>query len=58
MPKQKQEHPLSFKVSNTMISKIETECELESRSQSDMSKILIGEALMIREAKRNMHKIL
>lgn len=41
-----------------MITKLETECEIESRSQSDMAKILIGEALLIREAKRNMHKIL
>lgn len=58
MPKQKQEHPLSFKVSSAMISRIETECETESRSQSDMAKILIAEALMFREAKRNMHKVL
>ena len=58
MPKQKQEHPLSFKVSSSMIAKIDHERETESRSQTDMAKILLAEALSIREAKRNMHKIL
>lgn len=58
MTKQKQEHPLSFKVSSTLISKIDGECEIESRSQTDMSKILIAEAISYREAKRNMHKLL
>jgi hypothetical protein len=58
MPKLKQEHPLSFKVSSALIAKIDQERELESRSQSDMAKILIAEALSFREAKRNMHKLL
>jgi hypothetical protein len=58
MPKQKQENSLSFKVSNSMIGKIEQEQVLENRSQSDMAKILIAEALCIREAKRNINKIL
>lgn len=58
MPKQKQENPLSFKVSNAMISLIEKECEIESRSQSEMAKILIAEALCYRDAKRSMHKVL
>lgn len=58
MPKQKQEHPLSFKISSNMIAKIDQERELENRSQSDMAKILIAEALCCREAKRNINKIL
>lgn len=58
MPKQKQEVALSFKVSNAMSARIDAECEIESRSISDMAKILIAEALMNREAKRNIAKIL
>lgn len=58
MPKNKQEHPLSFKVSSAMISRIEQEQQIESRSQSDMAKILIAEAILIREANRNISKIL
>lgn len=58
MPKQKQEHPLSFKVSSAMITRIDEEREAESRSQAEMTKILIAEALSIREAKRNIRKIL
>jgi hypothetical protein len=58
MPKQKQEHPLSFKVSSAMINGIDIEREIDSRSQSDMAKILIAEALKYREAKRSIHKIL
>lgn len=58
MPKQKQEVPLSFKVSNSMKARIDEECEAESRAVADMAKILLAEALLIREAKRNTHKIL
>ena len=41
-----------------MLIKIEQECEHENRSQSDMAKILIAEAVTYREAKRNIAKIL
>jgi len=58
MPKQKQENPLSFKVSNAIIARIDEERDIESRSQADMAKVLIAEALMYRDAKRNIRKIL
>ncbi len=58
MPKQKQEISLSFKISNAMKTRIDQECETESRSQTDMAKILIAESLAYRDAKRNTHKIL
>ena len=58
MSKQKQEVGLSFKISQAMSGRIAEECEQESRAISDMAKVLIAEALMFREAKRNMRKIL
>lgn len=58
MSKLKQEHPLSFKVSSAMIARIDQERENESRSQTDMTKILIAEALAYREAKHNIKRIL
>lgn len=58
MPKAKQENALSFKISSSMIARIKEECDIESRSQSDMAKLLLAEALMSREGKRNIAKIL
>lgn len=58
MPKQKQEIALSFKVSHALKAKLDQECENESRSQADMAKILIAEALGSRESKRNIHRLL
>lgn len=58
MPKLKQEIALSFKVSNAMKAKLDQECEIEHRSQADMAKLLLAEALGFREAKRNTSRIL
>lgn len=58
MAKQKQEIPLSFKISNSLAAAIEEERGLEIRSQSDMAKILIAEAVLVRKAKRNIDKLL
>jgi hypothetical protein len=58
MTKQKQEYSLSFKVSAAMKAKIDQECETENRSQADMTKLLIAEALCFRDAKSNTRKIL
>lgn len=58
MARNKQEIPLSFKVSDAMSAAITRECEIESRSISEMTKILLAEALVTRESKRNIHKIL
>lgn len=53
MSKQKQENALSFKISNAMKSKLEQECSADNdRALCDMAKILIDEALRIRDALR------
>lgn len=58
MPKQKSEVPLSFKVSNALKTGIDQECEIDNRSISEMTKILIAEAIESRRSKRNIHKLL
>jgi hypothetical protein len=58
MNRPKQEISLSFKISSSMKTKIDQECELENRSQAEMTKILIAESLLNRESKRNICKIL
>lgn len=59
--KQKQEVPLSFKISNAMDARLEQECSRDNgRDKSAMAKILIDEALSIRDAldKSNRRKYL
>lgn len=41
-----------------MKAKLDQECEIEHRSQADMAKLLLAEALGFREAKRNTSRIL
>lgn len=58
MPKQKQEVALSFKISHALKAALDRECELQNRSNADMAKILLAEALGYLEAKRNTSKLL
>lgn len=58
MSKSKQEVPLSFKVSHALKAALDKECEFQNRSNSDMAKILLAEALGYLEVKRNTNKLL
>ena len=58
MPKLKQEVALSFKVSTALKAALYKECEIQNRSNADMAKILMAEALGYLEAKRNTNKLL
>ncbi len=51
MATQKQLHAISFKVSSAMKARLEEECAKDNdRSQADMAKILMNEALLVRDA--------
>lgn len=58
MSKLKQEIALSFKISHALKARLDQECDKDARSISDMAKILIAEAILIRESKHNITKLL
>lgn len=53
MSNQKNEIGLSFKITPRLKGRLDEECTKEGRSQAEMSKILLAEALVLRDAQAN-----